>query len=128
MRIAQGETEPSTMTGIASSTRTPASEPAKVPIEIESKASTEAPRKGRARNGMTAIRTEPSNTTWQSRESLGSLSASRPPSQYPTESATRTIAIVLAQTIVESPKYGASRRAPAISVPIVQAPTTNTSR
>ena len=40
----------------------------------------------------------------------------------------REALFAFAQTIVESPKYGASRRAPAISVPIVQAPTTKTRR
>src|SRR5918993_4478150 len=43
------------------------------------------------------------------------------------ESATRTIAIVFAHTIVESPKNGAIRRAAAISAPSVEVPTTNTS-
>src|ERR687893_2162219 len=42
-------------------------------------------------------------------------------------SATRTIAIVFAQTIVEAPKNGAISRAAAISAPSVDVPTTNTS-
>ena len=42
------------------------------------------------------------------------------------ESATSTIAIVLAQTIVEAPNHGASSRAAAISAPRLDAPTTNT--
>src|SRR5215203_2785882 len=43
------------------------------------------------------------------------------------ESATSTIAIVFAHTIVESPKNGAISRAAAISAPSVEVPTTNTS-
>jgi hypothetical protein len=35
------------------------------------------------------------------------------------------VAIVLAQMIVEAPKYGAMRRAAAISEPSADAPTTN---
>src|ERR671910_689908 len=43
------------------------------------------------------------------------------------ESATSTIAIVFAHTIVESPKNGAISLAAAISAPSVEVPTTNTS-
>src|SRR4030095_11079650 len=41
-------------------------------------------------------------------------------------SATRTTPIVFAHTIVEAPKYGARRRASAISAPRLAAPTTKT--
>src|SRR5919106_290874 len=43
------------------------------------------------------------------------------------ESATRTIAIVFAHTIVDAPKNGAISRAAAISAPSVALPTTKTS-
>ncbi len=42
------------------------------------------------------------------------------------DSATSTIAIVFAQTMVEAPNHGASSRAAAISAPRLDAPTTNT--
>ena len=47
----------------------------------------------------------------------GWRSAKRPPSQYPTESATSTTPIVFAHTIVDAPKNGAISRAAAISAP-----------
>src|SRR4051812_20073154 len=43
------------------------------------------------------------------------------------DSATRTVPMVFAQTIVEAPKNGAISRAAAISAPSVETPTTNTS-
>jgi hypothetical protein len=92
------------VTGTATSTSTPNSEPAKPPTETLSKASTEKPRNGRAAKGTTAISSEAARTSRQSPRRCGWRSAKRPPNQYPAERATRTTPIVFAQTIVEAPK------------------------
>ena len=127
-RSAYGEAAPSSITGTATRTRTASSEPANAPAEIESRASTETSKKGRARNGTIASSTAAARTILQSARSDGSRSARRPPNQYPIESATRTTPIVFAQTIVEAPKNGAISRATAISAPSDPVPTTKTSR
>src|ERR671911_2015895 len=126
-RIAHGETVPSSSTGIATRTTTASSEPTKAPAEISSSAFTATSSSGSATKGTRASITAAESATRQSARMLGWRSARRPPSQYPTESATSTVPIVFAHTIVEAPKYGASRRTAAISAPSEPVPTTKTS-
>src|ERR671918_870166 len=116
------------MTGTATSTSTPSSEPMNAPAEIESSASTPRSSSGSAANGISASRPAAVSASRQSPRMWGWRSARRPPSQYPTDSATSTIPIVFAHTIVEAPKYGASRRTAAISAPSEPVPTTKTRR
>src|SRR3954470_6424241 len=80
-RIAHGETEPSISTGTATSTSTPNSEPANVPTEYWSKASTLSDRNGPATNGTSAISTEATSTVAQRAGRLVRRSAIRPPNQ-----------------------------------------------
>ena len=126
-RIAQGEIAPSSSTGSATSTSTAASEPMNAPASTVSSARTAACRKGPATSGTTASSTAAASTVRRRSRSCGWRSAKRPPSQYPTDRATRTTPIVLAQMTVEAPKSGASRRAAEISAPRLAAPPTNTS-
>jgi hypothetical protein len=69
------------VTGTATRIRTPSSEPAKVPTEMLSKASTEKPRNGRAANGTTAISAAARRIRKPSPRRLGWRSAKRPPNQ-----------------------------------------------
>src|ERR1019366_321360 len=94
------------------------------PTDSEPSALTDRRRKGAATNGTTASRTEASSTIAHRPRRSARRSASRPPTAYPTDSATSTVAIVLAQMIVDSPKYGASNRIAEISAPRLAAPTT----
>src|SRR3954469_5959704 len=80
-RIAHGDTEPSISTGTATSTSTPNSEPANVPTEYWSKASTLSDRNGPATNGTSAISTEATRTVAHSAGRFGRRSAIRPPNQ-----------------------------------------------
>ena len=80
-RIAHGETAPSISTGIATSASTPNSEPANVPIEIESNASTLSDRNGLATIGTRPRISEAASTSRHSPRRCGWRSASRPPNQ-----------------------------------------------
>src|SRR3954471_20966867 len=80
-RIAHGDTDPSISTGTATSTSTPNSEPANVPTEYWSKASTLSDRNGPATNGTSAISTDATSTVAHSAGRFGRRSAIRPPNQ-----------------------------------------------
>src|SRR4051812_32683252 len=126
-RSAYGDTAPSSSTGTATSTSTASSEPTKAPAEISSSASTATSSSGSATNGTSASSAAAASASRHSPRLCGWRSASRPPSQYPADSATSTTPIVLAHTTVEAPKKGASRRTAAISAPSEPVPTTKTS-
>src|SRR5215217_5523560 len=127
-RTAHGEQAPSKTSGTPKRARTANSDPRKAPAEISSRAPTERSKNGWATNGTTAMSAAAVSARRQSPRRCGCRSAKRPPSQYPTDNATRTTPIVLAQTIVEAPKNGATSRAAAISAPRLAAPTTKTRR
>ena len=74
-RTAHGEAAPSSVTGTATRTRTPNSEPAKVPTERLSKASTEKSRKGCAAKGIAATSSAATRTTNESERRCGWRSA-----------------------------------------------------
>ena len=103
-RLTYGATVPSSITGTATSTRTAASDPANPPTLREPSALTDSRRNGSATNGTSARSSDATRTTAHSPRRSARRSASLPPSQYPADSATRTVAIVLAQMIVEAPK------------------------
>ncbi len=84
-------------------------------------------RNGFAANGITATQSDAASTMKPRRRGSGLLSARRPPSQYPSASAPRTIPIRLAHTIVEEPKYGARSRDAVISVASAPIPAPKTS-
>ena len=121
-RIAHGATAPRTRIGTATSTSTPTSEPSAAPTLMSSKASTDVDRNGWATSGTSATRQAPTSTQRHRSSTCGRRSAIEPPSQYPIDSATSTVAIVLAHTMVDAPKNGASSRAAAISAPRVDTP------
>ena len=121
-RIAYGDAAPSSITGGATSTVTATSDPMNAPADTLSSASTDTSRKGSAANGITLTAKPAISTRRHSPSLCGWRSANRPPSQYPTDSETRTTPIMFAQTIVDAPKNGAISLAAAISAPNEAAP------
>jgi hypothetical protein len=103
-RIANGATIPSRTTGGTNRTRTPKNDPIAAPAETRSSPSTERSSNGLATNGVTATRQAAATTTVPSALGVGRRSASRPPSQYPSDSDARIKPMTFAQTIVELPK------------------------
>ena len=102
-RTAYGATQPRTSTGVAMSTSTASSDPANAPAWTLSSACTDTRRNGPAANGTAAMSAAASSTSRLIPPSVGSRSASLPPTQYPAESARSTVAMVFAHTMVEAP-------------------------
>ena len=102
-RTAKGATAPSSVTGGTNSTSTAKNEPMAAPVETSSSPFTETSRNGRATNGITATPSAAASTIAPSRLGSGRRSATRPPSQYPSDSEASTSPMTFAQTIVELP-------------------------
>ena len=103
-RLAYGAIVPSSNTGTATSTSTAPSDPRNPPTDSEPSALTDIVRNGSETNGTNASSAAAISTIRQSPRRSARRSASRPPSAYPADSASSTVAIVLAQMIVEAPK------------------------
>src|SRR3954447_6745845 len=125
--MAYGAPARSRIGGAATRVEAATSEPANAPAETLSSASTATPRNGSAANGISPTARAATRTSSASPSRCGWRSATRPPTQYPTDSDTSTTPIVFAHTIVDAPKNGAIRRAAAISAPSVAMPTEKTS-
>ena len=123
-RTAYGATAPSSITGTATSTSTAISEPTNAPASTRSSASTETRRNGPATKGTIASRPA-AHEHDPAEPGERRVAVGEPPADpVAALSATSTVAIVFAQTIVDAPNHGASSRAAAISAPSDAAPTT----
>jgi hypothetical protein len=79
MRMAKGATIPSNSTDGTKRTTQAKNDPSTAPVETESMPWMVTLRKGRATNGMIAVRMAPARTMKPSSRGLGQRSASRPP-------------------------------------------------